>query len=372
LLAGIKAEPVVYRPLAREVRSVGRVELSEGRVRVSAEVGEDESSWLIPGQMAEVAPDPPDGSPVNPGRLCAVETEPKGSSRVVVEVADPPPALRASRFASILIKSLAADREPFRSMPQGNPPVIAGEARSYHTCVDHPDLVQVEPGRCPKDDKPLDRIDLLGYQRLGWWCPMHPKVVADQTGSLCGECGGMALVPRVVSYRPKGEVLAVDDSAVIDTGSRTLVYVERMPGMFDGVEVRLGPRCGAYYPVVEGLEAGQAVARSGAFLVDAETRLNPSLAAGYFGAKRSDVAATKTPASTSGLGELSPIDRDRAVAQGVCPVTGKKLGSMGTPVRIVVKGSTVFLCCEGCEGAIKASPDRYLGKMKTAPSNHHP
>jgi len=55
-----------------------------------------------------------------------------------------------------------------------------------------------------------------------------------------------------------------------------------MPGTFDGVEVVLGPRCGDWYPVVKGLEAGQRVAVSGAFLLDAETRLNPSLASSYF------------------------------------------------------------------------------------------
>jgi hypothetical protein len=153
-----------------------------------------------------------------------------------------------------------------------------------------------------------------------------------------------------------------------------MVYVERMPGLFDGVEVHLGPRCGAFFPVIEGLEAGQAVASSGAFLVDAETRLNPSLAAGYFGAKRSEVAATKAvvPSVAPDLSGLSALDLERAVAQGVCPVTGKRLGSMGTPVRVVAKGRMVFLCCEGCEGPIEATPDRYLDKIKTAPTNHHP
>jgi membrane fusion protein, copper/silver efflux system len=373
LLAGIKAETVVYRTLAREVRSVGRLELAEGRARVSTEVGQDVSSWLTPGQTVEVSPDPPDGSPSTPGRVNAIETASEGSSRLVIEVTDPPPAIRSVRFISILIRSLVADREPFRSMPQGNPPLETGDPRFFHTCADHPDVIRVEPGHCPKDERALDRVDLAVNQRLDWWCPMHPKIVADRAGSRCGDCGGMALVPRIVSYRPKGQVLAVAESAVIDTGSRTMVYVERMPGMFDGVEVRLGPRCGAYYPVVEGLEAGQAVASSGAFLVDAETRLNPSLAAGYFGAKRSEAVATKAaPAKTPDLGGLSPLDREQAVVQEVCPVTGKRLGSMGTPVRVVVKGRTVFLCCEGCKGAIAETPDRYLAKLKPTSSTHHP
>jgi hypothetical protein len=374
LLAGIKAEPVTYRPLIREVRTVGRVEWGEGQSRISAEVGPGEASWLTPGQSAKVAPDPPDGSAGISGRLRSVDVEAGGSTRLVVEIEGSPPALRSSRFASILIRSPVADREPFRSMPQGDPPLRAGEPRSFHACGDHPEVVGVEPGHCPKDGKPLERVDLARNQRLDWWCPMHPKVVADRAGLRCDECGGMALMPRVVTYRPKGEVLAVAETAVIDTGSRTMVYVERMPGMFDGVEVRLGPRCGGYYPVVEGLELGQAVATSGAFLVDAETRLNPSLAAGYFGAKRPEAAAPKAaaPIPASDLSGLSPLDRERALAQGVCPVTGKRLGSMGTPVRVVAKGRTVFLCCEGCGGAIEATPDRYLDKRKPAPSNHHP
>ena len=115
---------------------------------------------------------------------------------------------------------------------------------------------------------------------------MHPAVTADQAGASCRECGGMALRPRVVIYAPAGQVLAVPQSAVVDTGERKVVFVEGMPGMFDGVEVVLGPRCGDSYPVVRGLEPGQRVAIAGAFLLDAETRLNPSLAAGYFGAAR--------------------------------------------------------------------------------------
>ena len=86
-------------------------------------------------------------------------------------------------------------------------------------------------------------------------------------------------------------MLAVPQSAVVDTGARKVVFVEGMPGMFDGVEVTLGPRCGDFYPVERGLEPGQRIATAGAFLLDAETRLNPSLAASYFGAARGDRAA---------------------------------------------------------------------------------
>jgi membrane fusion protein, copper/silver efflux system len=85
------------------------------------------------------------------------------------------------------------------------------------------------------------------------------------------------------SPSPDG-VLAVPERAVIDTGVKQVVYVEREPGLFEGVEVQLGPRAGEMYPVIKGLQAGDRVAAAGAFLIDAETRLNPAAASAYYGA----------------------------------------------------------------------------------------
>jgi hypothetical protein len=144
--------------------------------------------------------------------------------------------------------------------------------------------------------------------------------------------------------------------------------------MFDGVEVLLGARSGSFYPVVAGLETGQMVAEAGAFLIDAETRLNPSLAAGYFGASRTGVEATQNEPKVvkQDLAGLSPDDRELAIAQGSCPVTGKPLGSMGIPPRVVVKGRQLFLCCKGCETTLGSSPEKYLPRLKPASTVHHP
>ena len=75
---------------------------------------------------------------------------------------------------------------------------------------------------------------------------------------------------------------------------------------------------------------------------------------------------TATPAAESlaALAELSPADRAAAAKQGVCPVSDEKLGAMGAPVKVVVKGQTVFLCCEHCKAAIEKNPDKYLAKLK--------
>ena len=57
------------------------------------------------------------------------------------------------------------------------------------------------------------------------------------------------------------------------------------------------------------------------------------------------------------------MDRPLAERQKLCPVTNKPLGSMGTPARIVVAGQVVFLCCDGCEGALRRDPAKYLAKL---------
>jgi hypothetical protein len=44
----------------------------------------------------------------------------------------------------------------------------------------------------------------------------------------------------------------------------------------------------------------------------------------------------------------SVTDRLLIAAQKICPVTGEELGSMGTPVKVMVGEEAAFLCCAGC------------------------
>lgn len=163
-----------------------------------------------------------------------------------------------------------------------------------------------------------------------------------------------------------GECLALPESAVIDTGSMQVVYVESMPGMFDGIAVKVGPRVGDLLPVREGLKAGQRVATSGAFLIDAETRLNPSLAVGYFGAAGNRATGSSTPTVArrrAKKSKLSPEDQKLAAAQKICPVTGADLNSMGGAVPVQLAGRRVFICCAGCETALRKDPEKHLKKL---------
>lgn len=61
------------------------------------------------------------------------------------------------------------------------------------------------------------------------------------------------------------------------------------------------------------------------------------------------------------LGKLSADDRKAATAQKVCAVQDTvRLGSMGPPVKVSLKGREVFLCCEGCRAAAVKDPDKAL------------
>jgi membrane fusion protein, copper/silver efflux system len=81
-------------------------------------------------------------------------------------------------------------------------------------------------------------------------------------------------------------------------------------------------------------------------------------------------AAEKSEKETS-LAQLSPEDRRLAERQRVCPVTGEALGEMGEPVKVTVKGETVFLCCDGCKKKALDNPDKTqaaVNKAKSSPS----
>ncbi len=72
-------------------------------------------------------------------------------------------------------------------------------------------------------------------------------------------------------------VLSVPDSAVLDTGSRQAVFVEKGQGRFEPRDVKLGHRGGGYVEVREGLAEGEPVVVSANFLIDAESNLKAAL-----------------------------------------------------------------------------------------------
>jgi Cu(I)/Ag(I) efflux system membrane fusion protein len=72
-------------------------------------------------------------------------------------------------------------------------------------------------------------------------------------------------------------VLVVPDSAVIDSGARQAVLVEKGEGRFAPRLVKIGARGGGFAEVLEGVSAGERVVISANFLIDAESNLKAAL-----------------------------------------------------------------------------------------------
>ena len=135
---------------------------------------------------------------------------------------------------------------PMASSPIGvdQPPLIF-----KYVCPDHPDAYATVPGLCPRDGKPLLMT---------------------------------------------GEVLTVPKSAVIDTGLRKVVFVDRGESGYEQIEVKVGPEAWGtsddsetkrrYYPIVSGLTPGDMVVTNGNFLIDSQTQLTGSASGAYGGA----------------------------------------------------------------------------------------
>ncbi len=72
-------------------------------------------------------------------------------------------------------------------------------------------------------------------------------------------------------------VVSVPDSAVMDTGSRQAVFIDKGQGRFEPREVKLGHRGAGYVEVRQGLADGEPVVISANFLIDAESNLKAAL-----------------------------------------------------------------------------------------------
>jgi Cu(I)/Ag(I) efflux system membrane fusion protein len=111
-----------------------------------------------------------------------------------------------------------------------------------------------------------------------WISPRHPEIVRDEPGE-CPVCGIDLVRAGDLGYgapETSSPPLLVPASAVLYTGTRSLVYV-RVPQTeeptFEGRTVRLGPRVGEDYVVLEGLSEGEEVAARGAFKIDSALQL---------------------------------------------------------------------------------------------------
>jgi Cu(I)/Ag(I) efflux system membrane fusion protein len=74
-------------------------------------------------------------------------------------------------------------------------------------------------------------------------------------------------------------VVAVPNSAIIDTGDRQIVFLDKGEGRFEPIDVGLGVRGEGLTEITKGVAAGDRLVVSANFLLDAESNLNAALSA---------------------------------------------------------------------------------------------
>ncbi|HEX6828888.1 MAG TPA: efflux RND transporter periplasmic adaptor subunit [Burkholderiales bacterium] len=100
------------------------------------------------------------------------------------------------------------------------------------------------------------------------------------------------------------QVLAVPDSAVLDSGTRKLVLVERAPGRFEPRQVKTGLRGDQYVEILDGIGEGENVVVAANFLIDAESNLKAAL--GGFGS--ADGGGARPPQRHAGRATVNRVD----------------------------------------------------------------
>ncbi|HEV2423625.1 MAG TPA: efflux RND transporter periplasmic adaptor subunit [Terriglobia bacterium] len=130
---------------------------------------------------------------------------------------------------------------------------------------------------------------------------------------------------------PLGRQLVVPASAVLQSGTRQIVFVDRGGGYLEPREVELGSRAGDEFIVSKGLKANEPIVTSANFLIDSESQLQAALGsfvppppgAGEAASKQAGGNALDIEIATSPSPPRKGADTVRvALTQSGIPVTG--------------------------------------------------
>ncbi len=298
------------------------------RVWIKAQVYEDQVGLVHLGQTVEATVEAFPGA-IFPGKVAFIQPHLDSATRTVevrYDVDNTEHKLHPGMFATVTLKTPVADTPMFRNRlastrrapvpvhrtsftieeqkvcpvtdaelgTMGPPVPVTANGQNLWTCCDAcppkfktnstqylAKLAKLVTTSAPEAASPQTNCPVTGA-KLGSMGDPIPVVIEGRTILTCCAACPPKLKANPKKYLarlappPQDGVLSVPELAVIDTGTLKMVYVETDPGVYEGRKVVLGPRTGDRFPVLEGLTPGERVVAHGAFLVDAESRLNPS------------------------------------------------------------------------------------------------
>ncbi|MCX7163675.1 MAG: efflux RND transporter periplasmic adaptor subunit [Rhodocyclales bacterium] len=345
---GVRTEPAALRELARQVRAAGRVEIDERRVQAVAPKFE---GWVERLHVNAT------GQPVAKGQalfevyspeLVSAQREYMVAAKGVAALKDAPAeaqtGMRQLAEASLVrlrnwdiseeqIKALAAGGEAKRTLSFRSPAagiVLEKKAVAGMRFMPGETLYQIADVSSVWVLADVFERD-IGMVRAGQKVKLSINAYPDKsfTGTVAYIYPTLKAETRTVPVRielanPGGllkpamyatvemavgasdKVVTVPLSAVIDSGTRQVVLVQKGAGRFEPREVKLGGRSDDYVEVREGVADGEPVVVAANFLIDAESNLKAALT-GLTAAGSAPAAAPKT-VSHQATGTLDAVD----------------------------------------------------------------
>lgn len=131
----------------------------------------------------------------------------------------------------------------------------------------------------------------------------------------------------------------VPADAVLDSGLRKTVFIDRGNGFFEPRNVKTGWRIGDRVEIVSGLRTGELIVVSGNFLIDSESRMELAAAGIYGMVSKDPVCGMET-------------DEKKAAASGMTSS---------------YRGTIYYFCSKECKEEFDKDPNRYIGKVSKNP-----
>lgn len=163
---------------------------------------------------------------------------------------------------------------------------------------------------------------------------------------------------------PMGEHEVIPAAGVLQTGTRSLVFVDHGQGNLEPRDIELGERAGDEYIVVKGLKPGERIVTSANFLIDSESQLQAALGAfvppppgaggtGTMGAPQANIELTTEPTPPrkgSNLIRVKVTDEHGAPVSGaqvtvtfnMAAMPAMGMAAMRVPVTLAHTGNGLF------------------------------
>jgi hypothetical protein len=136
--------------------------------------------------------------------------------------------------------------------------------------VQNPQAAFVQSGQRVRAFPPESKSSMF----QAWVTKVTPQtggVGVEVTLSGIGHPNSLNYVIEIVTIR--GEFLSIPNEAIIEEGTKHIVYVQRQEGQYAPVEIQTGIQGELYTAVESGLKEGDQVVSFGSFFVDSEYKL---------------------------------------------------------------------------------------------------